>query len=112
MDENTQYPSLAQQGKNLAKFSWDLIKHIQQNQNHTRLFVSDETYKERIMTCKGCDKYNELENRCRECGCYVPAKAKIILDSCPLNKWKEENSNWENIFQEMVTEMEKNNTET
>ena len=26
------------------------------------------------------DKYDELENRCKECGCFVPAKAKIILD--------------------------------
>jgi len=105
MSDEKQYPPLAEQAKNLAQFSWDLIKHLQQNQNHTRLFVSDETYNERIMTCRGCDKYDELENRCRECGCYVPAKAKIILDSCPLNKWKEENSNWENIFQEIVTEI-------
>lgn len=109
MTDEKKYPSLGEQASNLAKFSWDLIKHLQQNHNHTKLFVSDETYKERVTTCKGCDKYDELENRCTECGCYIPAKAKIILDSCPLNKWKEENDNWENIFQDIVTEIEDEN---
>lgn len=108
MTEQKKYPSFGEQAKNLAQFSWDLIKHLQQNQNHTRLFVSDKTYEKRIMTCKGCDKYDELENRCRECGCFIPAKAKIILDSCPLNKWKEEDDNWEDIFQEIVTEINQN----
>lgn len=104
--EEQQYPSLVDQGKNLARFSWDLIKHLQKSQNHTALFVSDETYAERTMTCRGCDRYDELENRCRECGCFVPAKAKIILDSCPLNKWKVDDSNWETTFNEIVSNME------
>lgn len=112
MENDQNYPSLVQQGKNLAKFSWDLIKYIQQNHNSV-LVVSEEVYKERIMTCRGCDKYDELENRCRECGCYLPAKAKVILDSCPLGKWAEEDSNWEETFKDLVDKIESpNNNET
>ncbi len=105
MSEEQKYPSMLQQGKNLAKFSWDLIKHIQQNHDKF-LFVSDEVYKERMMTCKGCDKYHEFENRCKECGCYVPAKAKVILDSCPLNKWGTDDTGWEEKFNDIVKDME------
>lgn len=111
MSENQEYPSLVEQGKNLAKFSWDLIKYLQQNKNHTILFVTDEVYKERMMTCKGCDKYDELENRCKECGCFLPAKAKIILDSCPLGKWKEEDGKWEETFSDIMNNMENTDNE-
>jgi hypothetical protein len=107
MSEKQDYPSLLEQGKNLAKFSWDLISHIQKNQDKF-LFVSDETYKERIMTCKGCDKYDEFESKCKQCGCFVPVKAKVILDSCPLGKWTADNNSWEEKFKDIVWEMEGN----
>ena len=95
--EENQYPSLAQQGKNLAKFSWDLINYI--HKHGDTLFVSDEVYKERMTTYKSCDKYDEFENRCRECGCFLPPKAKVILDSCPLQKWGVDEEEWEKRFQ-------------
>lgn len=104
-DNEKQYPSLIEQGKNLSKFTWDILNYITNNQEKV-LFVSDEVYKERIATCKGCDKYDEFENRCVECGCYVPAKAKIILDSCPLNKWSADDSSWEQKFTDIVSDIE------
>jgi hypothetical protein len=106
MSENQDYPSLVDQGKNLAKFSWDLINYIQKNQ-HKVLFVSDEVYEERINICKGCEKYNDLESRCKECGCFIPAKAKIIIDSCPLNKWKEDKESWEQKFEDITKNLDK-----
>ena len=105
MSEDKQYPSLVQQGKNLAKFSWDLIKYLQSENNYTTLFVDDEVYKERIMTCRACDKHDELENRCTECGCFIPPKAKMILDSCPLGKWKEDQQGWEEKFGGIMNSM-------
>jgi hypothetical protein len=98
------YPSLAQQGKNLAKFSWELINYIIQNEEKV-LFVNDDVYKERVNTCKSCDRYDEFENGCKECGCYIPAKAKIILDSCPLNKWGADSSSWEEKFSNIQKDM-------
>lgn len=111
MSDKQEYPSLLQQGKNLAKFSKDLIKYIQKNQDKF-LFVSDETYRERMTICKGCDKYDEFENRCKECGCFLPPKAKIILDSCPLNKWSADDAAWEEKFTNIVSEMEKDDKNT
>lgn len=106
MSEEQKYPSLTEQGKNLARFSWDLIKHLQKGENLTSLFVSEEVYNERIKTCNSCEKYNDNDKRCTECGCYVHAKAKIVLDACPLNKWKVDDSNWETTFNEIVSKME------
>ena len=63
-----------------------------------------------ILICRSCDSYDELENRCRECGCYVPGKARIILDSCPLNKWGVDSSNWEQKFSEIEKDMGLDNT--
>lgn len=98
------YPSLFQQGKNLAGFTWELLNYITKNEDKV-LFVSDEVYKERIGICRTCDKYDELENRCRECGCYVPGKAKINIDSCPLKKWDVDASNWEEKFDNIQKEL-------
>lgn len=106
MSDENQYPSLVDQGKNLAKFSWELINYIHKNQGNS-LVVSDETYAERVSICKGCDKYNDLESRCRECGCFVPAKAKIILDSCPLKKWGADTSGWEEKFNDIMADIDK-----
>lgn len=111
MTENSKYPSLFEQGKNLAKFSLDLIKHIHSDPDKF-ITVSDEVYKERISICKTCDKYDELENRCTDCGCYLPAKARVILDSCPLDKWGSDENSWENKFDEIVKDMNENNSET
>lgn len=111
MDDKKKYPSLFQQGKNLAGFAWELINYIESNQDKV-LFVSDEVYKKRVLTCRGCDKYDELNNRCMECGCYVPAKAKIILDSCPLNKWGADNSDWEEKFNSIIEDLAKDVNES
>lgn len=104
MTEEKKYPSLPQQGKNLAKFTWDLLNYITQNEEKV-LFVSDEVYKERVTICRSCEKYDELENRCVECGCYIPGKAKIIIDSCPLDKWGVDSSGWEEKFTDIEKDM-------
>jgi len=107
MSEEQKYPSLLEQGKNLSKFTWDILNYITNNQEKV-LFVSYDVYKERITICKGCEKYEEFENRCKECGCYIPAKAKIILDSCPLNKWTADNSSWDKKFEEIAGDLDRN----
>ena len=56
MSDDLQSPSMMEKGKNLAKFSWQLINYIKQNHEKV-LVVEDETYKERIMVCRDCDSY-------------------------------------------------------
>ena len=104
------YPSLFQQGKNLAGFTWELLNYITKNEDKV-LFVSDEVYKDRVSICRSCDRYDELENRCMECGCYVPGKAKIILDSCPLEKWDVDSTVWEEKFSNIQKDMGLDNSE-
>lgn len=105
MSENQDYPSLLEQGKNLAKFSWDVINYIHKNQGEV-LIVSDKVFDERLEICRGCEKYDKYENRCKECGCFIPAKAKIILDSCPLNKWTEDKEGWDKKFEDITKKLE------
>jgi len=110
MSKEKQYPSVFEQGKNLSKFTWDVINYITNNQEKV-LFVSDEVYRERITICKGCDKYDEFENKCVECGCYLPGKARIILDSCPLKKWNADEVSWDEKFN-MISKDLDNSTES
>jgi hypothetical protein len=100
-----QYPSILQQGKNLAKFSLDLITYIHKNQGEA-IIVSDKIFNERLQICKSCEKYDEQQNKCKECGCFVPAKAKIILDSCPLNKWGVDTESWEENFNNIAKKID------
>jgi len=39
----------------------------------------------RRLVCDGCPFNNE--NYCEQCGCYIPAKTRILTESCPQEKW-------------------------
>ena len=42
---------------------------------------------ERMSICRECDQYLEGTKRCRDCGCFLPAKAAVISLHCPIGKW-------------------------
>ncbi len=88
-----QYPSLPEQGKNLAKFSFDLIKNALQT---GALIVSAEVQAQRLEICKSCEWYDDTQTKCKHCGCYLPAKVSFALDSCPVQKWTENEETWMN----------------
>jgi len=112
MSEEQKFPSIGEQTKNLAKFSLDLIKYIQKNFGEKSFLVSDEVYNQRMEICKQCKSYCESEERCMECGCYLPAKAKVILDSCPLQKWDADSDSWENTFEGILSDMNEEQKDT
>jgi hypothetical protein len=100
------YPSLQQQGKNLAKFTFELIKHSLQS---GALLVSDEVKQERLAICNKCEWYDESQDRCKECGCFMDQKASFAIDSCPLDKWSESNADWiEENFDQLMNKIEEN----
>ncbi len=105
MSEEKNYPPIGEQAKNLAQFSWELIQYIHKNRGGP-LTVSDEVYHERTSICKSCIKFDDLENKCMECGCYIPAKAKMIIDSCPLDKWRDMSSEWEETLNQIMDKVE------
>ncbi len=106
MTEEKNYPSLLKQGKNLAEFSFELIKHA----IHTgALQVSDEIQNQRMEICRNCEKYDEDQIRCTECGCFLVHKVSFSIDSCPLGKWEASDKDWIEIgFNNVVENMEKN----
>lgn len=113
MSEEKSYPSLFEQGKNLAKFSWKLLKHINEKisiDGIESLLVTTEIYNQRIEICKSCPKFDEKKIKCTECGCYLPVKAKVLFDDCPLDKWGMDDKEWEDIFENIVGDIENKKT--
>lgn len=45
--------------------------------------------KKRIEVCKKCDRFFKPTQQCKECGCFMFIKTKIIKANCPLDKWNE-----------------------
>jgi len=45
----------------------------------------------RIKTCHKCDEQYWLGKRlfCSKCKCYIPAKARVKENTCPLKKWEQ-----------------------
>jgi len=78
-------PSLSEQGKNLAKFTFEVVQDtVSLNGNP---FVEKETYKERLTICAGCEYFIVKNKRCKKCGCYMESKAKFSIAKCPIQKW-------------------------
>ena len=89
MSEEHEYPSLAQQAKNLANFSFEVVKNALDPTNDVAMIlVSDEVKEERLEICRQCEYYDENQVRCKQCGCWLEHKAKFALDSCPVGKWR------------------------
>lgn len=63
------------------------------------LFVNAHLRAERLATCRACEHYVKNTKSCGPlvteaftdsplCGCYLPAKTKLKVSSCPLGKWE------------------------
>ena len=52
--------------------------------------ISEEAVKVRMDTCKSCDQFEPIQERCKSCGCFMRAKTSLRTSTCPLNKWKAE----------------------
>ena len=62
------------------------------------LFVNNKVRAHRLETCKACEHFVALTKSCgplvteaftdsKLCGCFMPAKTKLKVASCPLGKW-------------------------
>lgn len=50
-------------------------------------YADEQVAAERFDICKGCDRLTEHTLQCRECGCFMAAKTKLKMATCPLGKW-------------------------
>lgn len=78
--EQPKLPSLISQAKN---FIQSATKHIADGGTE----VDQETLRQRLEICDGCEFLIRDSMRCGACGCFLNAKAKWRTSSCPKNKW-------------------------
>lgn len=76
------FPSAFQQARNLAVEGWKTGKRLLKK---LPIIVPADVAFERFSICETCPSL--VENRCKECGCFMSAKTHIASASCPLNKW-------------------------
>lgn len=46
----------------------------------------EEKAKERLKICLECESLTRIQS-CNLCGCFMPAKVRSPLSSCPIKKW-------------------------
>lgn len=103
------YPSLPEQGKNLAKFTFQVL---QKALNGGPLIVSETVYQKRMSICRKCEYFDKSAIRCKHCGCFLQQKARVALDSCPIQKWEKVDETWDeeeyqNLIQQAQEQEEK-----
>lgn len=106
MSEERKPLPLGEKLKNFANFSWEILNYINEN-GVDSLMVSDKVYAQRYKICEGCEHFLKRRKECLECGCYVPQKARVILDSCPLDKWTAHRESWEDQIQKISEKLDK-----
>ena len=82
------YPSLLQQGKNLALTIGRIYDTIRDK--NSQLITPRKIYWRRIEICKSCPSCDRNRKDVWSVGVLSPAKAKIVVEACPLGKWEED----------------------
>jgi len=59
---------------------WDLI-------NPQTQWATEEVSTNRLDICKSCPELIKPTSQCKKCGCFMTAKTKLALATCPLGKW-------------------------
>jgi hypothetical protein len=59
---------------------WDMV-----NPNVER--ASDEEAETRYNMCLSCPELIKLTKQCKKCGCFMAAKTKLKVATCPIGKW-------------------------
>ena len=80
----SEFPSLFQQGRNLAAEMWKVGKKAATLQP---VLASADLAFERLQTCSTCPEFEAESGRCKKCGCGMRIKTHILGSSCPLAKW-------------------------
>ena len=58
---------------------WDFV-------NPDTEYVAKEKEEERYALCEACPHLT-IAKTCTQCGCFMPAKVKLLHASCPITKW-------------------------
>jgi len=80
----TNYPSFGQMARNLGG---SVVRNVQSVAAGNELKISESEAKRRLDTCKSCEFFDEVQQRCRKCGCYMAVKTYLKAEKCPIGKW-------------------------
>lgn len=50
-------------------------------------YASKELAEQRYSECLKCDRLIHLTKQCKECGCFMALKTKLLRAQCPLERW-------------------------
>lgn len=68
----------------------------------TEFSASLNCQKERWSICEFCEHYDEPEEGCKYCGCYLPHKIKDPWGDCPIDKWISNDEEWKSRHYEQL----------
>lgn len=51
-------------------------------------YAGKELSEKRYSTCQQCDRFFNLTKQCKECGCFMALKTKLMRAQCPLGRWE------------------------
>lgn len=96
MSQNEEeFPSLPEQGKNLTKFIIEVVKDVvpkttssPNDEINKIIFTSAEQQQQRLDICNTCPYFASQEKRCKKCGCWLTHKVKFKISECPILKWE------------------------
>ncbi len=54
-----------------------------------KVLAPRELTEKRLKICSECPRLFKPTYTCKECGCFMKIKTKILGASCPLGKWEE-----------------------
>ena len=80
-----EYPSLSQQGKNLATFALHVARKAFY-EGTASIAVSEGIQRARLSTCRECPSYDDIQHRCKECGYEFEIRQRFSddpLTDCP-----------------------------
>jgi len=46
-----------------------------------------EVQQKRIDICNSCEVQNKATKVCTACGCFLPAKTRLLQSTCPMDLW-------------------------
>jgi hypothetical protein len=70
--------------KGLSETVADSIGQIAKGKN---VFVESTVQSSRMAICHSCPDFNATTTQCKRCGCFMSAKTRLKVASCPIAKW-------------------------
>ena len=84
MASSNKMPSVGTMASNLAQ---SVVRNVQSVAAGNALRLDENAANQRLNICKGCEFFNQAQERCTKCGCFMAVKTYLKADKCPVGKW-------------------------